>query len=157
KKCLAPDAFVRLGTPDHLFPSWKSWEKGAPDLAIEIASENDREADFSKKLEAYHELGVRELVFFDADAPHGTRLRAWDRTDDALGERKVGTDTRRSKTFDLHFIVRPLEANDLALRLAHDPEGRELLPTPVEAKEREMSAEIERLRAELARRPSAGG
>src|SRR5437773_596796 len=35
-ECLAPDAFVRLGARDELFDSWKTWERGAPHLAVEI-------------------------------------------------------------------------------------------------------------------------
>jgi hypothetical protein len=30
KLCLAPDGFVRLGTPHKAFDSWKTWERGAP-------------------------------------------------------------------------------------------------------------------------------
>jgi Uma2 family endonuclease len=141
KRCVAPDAFVRLGTPDHLFPSWKTWEKGAPELAVEIASDNDRDADWSKKLEAYHELGVRELVLFDADARAGARLRAWDRVEDELVERAVEGDATACKTLDAHWVVRPIDGCELGLRLARDAEGRELFPTPLE--------EVARLRAEL--------
>jgi Uma2 family endonuclease len=155
KRCVAPDAFVRLGIPDHEFPSWKTWEHGAPQVAVEIASDNDREADWQKKLEAYHELGVCELVLFDADAPVGSRLRVWDRTDDELVERQVGSDTSPCVPLGLHWVVGPLDGRAVALRLARDPEGRDLLPTPVEAKQHEVTEkdrEIERLRRELERR-----
>ncbi len=53
KRCLAPDAFVRLGEADHLFRSWKVWERGAPHLAIEIISDgDDRDSDWEAKIQA---------------------------------------------------------------------------------------------------------
>ena len=62
-RCLAPDAFVRLGVPDSIFGSWKTWERGAPEVAVEIVSDSDvSEASWDAKLLRYQELGVRELV-----------------------------------------------------------------------------------------------
>src|SRR4028119_1526480 len=63
---LAPDAFVRLGVPDSLFGSWKTWERGVPEVAVEIVSDSDASsASWDTKLRRYQELGVRELVRFD--------------------------------------------------------------------------------------------
>src|SRR5512143_710779 len=46
-ECLAPDAFLRLGTPHALFESWKVWDRGAPQVAVEILSRSDaRDRDF---------------------------------------------------------------------------------------------------------------
>jgi len=41
KACLAPDAFVRLGGPSGLPPSFKTWEHGAPHVAVEIISRSE--------------------------------------------------------------------------------------------------------------------
>ena len=69
KACLAPDAFVRLGEPDHLFRSWKVWERGAPQLAIEVISDSDeRDRDWDAKLQRYRRLGVQELIRFEPEA-----------------------------------------------------------------------------------------
>jgi len=38
RRC-APDGFVKLDRPDDLFPSWKTWERGTPELAVEIEGE----------------------------------------------------------------------------------------------------------------------
>ncbi|NVL73167.1 Uma2 family endonuclease, partial [Escherichia coli] len=93
QRCMAPDAFVYWGTPDEPFPVWKTWERGTPQLAVEIASSSDRGAAvWESKLELYQELGVRELVRFDAEAAPGARLRVWDRTEDDLVERDVTGD-----------------------------------------------------------------
>src|SRR6516164_8425848 len=64
RRCLSPDVFVKLGTPDASFGSWKTWERGGPpDLALEIISPNEGDGvEWDEKLRRYHELGVKELV-----------------------------------------------------------------------------------------------
>jgi Uma2 family endonuclease len=155
RKC-APDGFVKLGVPHTQFDSWKVWEHGAPELAIEILSPSDHKEKltWAEKMERYHALGVRELVAFDADAPPGKRLRAWDRMENDLVERAVEKETTPCLTLGLHWVVVPSKApsgEDLAaaLRLARDVEGRDLLLTSEEALRRENEA----LRAALANRP----
>src|SRR5215212_1434825 len=87
-QCLAPDAFVRLGVPDSIFGSWKTWERGVPEVAVEIASDSDASAaSWDTKLRRYQELGVQELVRFDPDETEGRRLRIWDRIEGQLVER----------------------------------------------------------------------
>jgi Uma2 family endonuclease len=90
---LAPDVFVGLGIPDEDFQSWKTWERKTPDLAVEIVSPSDTpEGPWQEKLERYHELGVKELVRFDAEAAAGERLHVWDRVEENLLEREVEGD-----------------------------------------------------------------
>jgi len=61
RRCLSPDAFVKLGAREGLFDSWKIWERGAPDLAVEIVSASDHsEAEWTVKLERYQASGIRE-------------------------------------------------------------------------------------------------
>jgi Uma2 family endonuclease len=145
RRCLAPDAFVRRGRPDDLFKSWKTWERGAPELAVEIVSDTDRADPWEEKLERYHEMGVRELVRFDADDPPGTRIRVWDRVEEDLVERELHGDTTPCATLSLHWVVAPGEGLPAALRLARDPEGRDLLPSPAEERDA-LGAELARLR-----------
>lgn len=148
KRRLAPDVFVRLGTEDSLFRSWKTWEGGAPQLAIEIADRGVRVEDWAEKLARYHELGVSELVRYDADEPAGSRIRAWDRVEDDLVERVVEGDTTPCATLRLHFVLGPHPDIGSALRLARDARGEELLLTAEEAAQQKI-AELE---AELRRR-----
>ncbi|AUX20449.1 hypothetical protein SOCEGT47_009200 [Sorangium cellulosum] len=149
-RCVAPDAFVRLGTPDTPFRSWKTWERGAPELAVEIVSDSDAEpAPWAEKLARYHELGVVELVRFDPTAGEGERLRVWDRVDGDLVERDVEGDRAACDALDLYWVVAPAEGQPVALRLARDAAGRELLPTPTEAARAE--AEARRMEAEARR------
>jgi Uma2 family endonuclease len=158
KKKLSPDVFVRLGTPQRAFGSWKTWEQGgAPDLAVEIISPNEGDGvDWEEKLARYHELGVKELVRFDPEASEGCRLRAWDRVREDLVERVVADDRTPCLTLGLAWTVQPIAAGSgisPGLRLADDA-GR-LLETREEKEARgrmEAEARIRELEAELARR-----
>ncbi len=135
RRCLAPDAFVKLGREDEAFASWKTWERGGPpELAVEILSESD---DWEDKLERYHELGVRELVSFD---PESTRLRVWDRVDEDLVERVLDDDTATPCTTLGGFWVVAAADGTPALRLARDARGKQLWPTPGEAEAHEAQA-----------------
>lgn len=65
---LAPDLFVRLGGRDTDFDSWKTWERGTPELGVEITSHSDSsELAWDRKLERYHAAGFVEVVRFDPD------------------------------------------------------------------------------------------
>src|SRR5262249_56735846 len=87
QKCLSPDVFVKLGSADAIFDNWKVWERGAPDIAVEIVSAWNRpDAEWSDKFGRYRASGVRELVRFDAEGKVRP-LRVWDRVDGGLGGR----------------------------------------------------------------------
>ena len=53
RRCLAPDAFSKRGVPFDLFESWKTWERGVPELCVEILSVSDTQEKlaFREKLE----------------------------------------------------------------------------------------------------------
>lgn len=158
KKCLAPDAFVRLGTPHRPFRTWKTWERGAPDLAVEVVSDSDEgEPDWDEKLERYRAAGVREVVRFapqDEEQP----IRIWDAVDGDLVERAPSDPALLAcETLALFWIVVEHPSIGPMLRLAHDREGRNLLPTPEEAEASaheangRLEAEVKALRAALAK------
>jgi Uma2 family endonuclease len=131
----APDVFLKLDRPDADFRSWKTWERGVPELAVEIVSPTENAgADWTAKLERYHELGVRELVRFD---PEEMRLRIWDRIEDDLVERVV--EGQRSPCVTLGLWWTPWREEISYLRLAN-AEG-ELLPTPLDAEKKKLAAE----------------
>jgi len=136
QRCLGPDAFVKLNAPRDVFDVWKTWERGTPELCVEILSPSDttEKLPFLEKLERYRALGTGELVAFNVDAPVGSRLRAWDRIEDDLVERVVEGETTPCVTLDVHWVIAS-GGEDLpaALRLSRDPEGRELLLTGEEA------------------------
>jgi Uma2 family endonuclease len=130
-RCLAPDAFVRRGTPDTSFTSWKTWERGAPELAVEIVSDSDApQVAWSEKLARYGELGIKELVRFDPDAEEGQRIRIWDRVEGDLVERQIEGDRARCNVLGLTWVVMPSSGYPVVLRLARDPHGDDLMLTP---------------------------
>jgi Uma2 family endonuclease len=150
RQCLAPDAFVRLGVPDSQFKVWKVWERGAPEVAVEILSESDeRDRDLNAKLEKYRRLGVRELVCFDSEREPAS-LRVWEAVDGDLVERSVDGHVAPSRCLPATWVVVPDAESGAVLRLSRDAAGRELLPTPAEHERR--AAELAREREEEARR-----
>lgn len=133
KKCLAPDGFVKLGIRKDDFPSWKVWELGAPDLCVEIVSGSDREPiPMKEKLVRYRTLGTRELVLFDHEATAGKRVRVFDRVEGDFVERVVESDATPCLTLGLQWVVAPAPELDVALRLARDSAGADLLLTAKE-------------------------
>jgi hypothetical protein len=132
QKCLSPDVFVKRGTSDALFDTWKVWERGAPELAVEVVSASDRrDQDWDEKMERYQASGIAEVVRFDpmnAECP----IRAWDRVEGDLLERSPdSSDLCECATLGMWWVVAP-SAFGPQLRLARDREGKELLPTPDE-------------------------
>jgi len=167
QKCLAPDVFVKRGVPDTQFELWKVWERGAPDLAVEIVSDSDRpENDWQDKLARYRASGIRELVRFDP-LDEVQPIRVWDCFDGDLVERAADAPALRAcVALDLWWVVVDHAAFGPMLRLARDREGRDLLPTPGEerlrlteelAEERKARAiaEHERLLAQAQQREEA--
>jgi len=149
----APDVMVRLGERDAPFDSWKVWERGAPQLAVEIISASDStDKPWSAKLERYRKVGLRELVAFDADDPE-LPLRIWDFADGDLVERDpAARDFHSCGVLGGYWIVKPAPEIGLTLRLARDPEGNDLYPTHEES-QKAAEQRIRELEAELARRP----
>ena len=158
RRCLAPDAFVKLGAEDELLKTWKVWEGGVPELCVEIDSASDAR-EWPRKLAGYHALGARELVWFDPESAEGSRLRVWDRIDEVLVERVVDHDATPCLALGKHWVVRAIDKVSAALRLADDAMGERLVPTMQERAEQaletnrvEAARRIAELEAELRRR-----
>jgi len=166
EQCLAPDVAVRRGSPAASLDVWKTWELGAPELAVEIVSEHDRpEQQARQKLERYRRAGVAEIARFDAEHPTAP-LRLFDLRGGDLVERDLrAPEAFHCDTLDLYWTVRDDAEIGLTLRLARDPNGKDLVPTPEEAmqveraeKEAERAAKeeallrVRELEAELSRR-----
>ncbi len=145
---------MKLDSKEQNFDSWKTWERGAPDLAVEIVSDSDRsESEWTIKLARYQAAGIFEVVRFDPE--EASPLRVWDRVNGELIERSPESSTHREcGALGLWWVVAPSDLGPL-LRLAHDREGERLLPTPTEERIRlaeELAAERKaRAHAEHAR------
>ncbi len=134
KACLAPDAFVRLGEPDHLFRSWKVWERGAPQLAIEVIRDADeRDRDWDAELARYQRLGLVELVRFDPNALDARLLRVWDSVGDDLVERDAVNLVAQSRVLPGYWRI--VETPDLGptLRSATISTVRRCIPRSTSA------------------------
>lgn len=151
--CLAPDAFVCFGEPDSLFPIWKTWERGVPQVAVEFLSKSEHRAAVPGKLTQYQRLGVGELVLFDADAEQP--LRIWSSQQGALSERSLTAAPAESRYLPGFWLVGEQAGIGKALRLSRDAQGSQLYLTPAELAEAQRfdaEARIRELEAELARR-----
>ncbi len=173
RQCLAPDGLLQMGRPDEDYETWKVWERGAPDIAVEIVSRSDApEPDWEEKLEKYRKIGLKELVRFD-HRPVRNALRIWDNVEGDLVERDMSDpEARQSLVLPYFWHV----TADRTLRLAEDAAGTRLLPTPQERADSEAQradseaqraeseaqradsaeSEVARLRAELARLQGKG-
>ncbi len=141
--CLAPDVYVGLSPPGEKIRTWKVWERGAPQVAVEITSDSDApDLPWRDKLARYQRLGVQELIRFDAEQDERP-LRVWDRVDGALSERRVTGARASSLVLPLHWVVAPAEGMPRSLRIEH---AGELVMTDKEA--RQAEAEARRAEAE---------
>jgi len=155
RQSLAPDAFIRMGATDNMFDNWKVWERGAPDVAVEILSDFDeRDRNLEANLDKYRRLGIRELVVFDSEREPPS-LRVWDSVEGDLVERAVDGLAAPSLCLPATWIVVPDDRCGSLLRLSRDAEGKDLLPTPVEHARQGADVAEERIReleAELQKR-----
>jgi Uma2 family endonuclease len=131
---LAPDVAVRVGAPREILPSWKTWERGAPHLGVEIVSDSDAsELRFEEKLERYRRAGVAEVVRFDWDDAVRP-IRIWDLLDGDMVERDLmDPEALRSDALGFYFVAFREPELGLTLRLARDRGGNELVLTGEEA------------------------
>ena len=132
QKCLSPDVFVKRGCTDALFDTWKGWERGSPDVAVEIVSASDRrDQDWDEKLARYRASGIAEVVRFDP-MDRIRPVRIWDHVEGDLVERAPeSADPHECAALGLWWVVVPSDFGP-QLRLARDREGTVLLPTPDE-------------------------
>jgi Uma2 family endonuclease len=155
RACVAPDIYVvdNDTTRQQDVLSWKVWEHGGkvPTLALEIVSSDYRKDYRAEILDRYQQLGVRELIRYDPEPnPRAPRqLLTHYLRDDAgqLVHSPSPPDRVRSACFDFWVVHQP----DQSLKLATGPHGLTPWLTTAERTAAAAAAEIQRLRAELAR------
>jgi len=152
-RSVAPDVYVRLTPATDKIRSWKTWERGSPDVAVEIVSASDApQLAWTEKLRRYQSLGVRELIRFDPEARSGERqLRVWDRVQDSLLERDIEGVSCNSTVLDLAWVIAPAEDHASALRITRGRNDGTLVLTREEARQA-AEVRVRELEAELARR-----
>jgi hypothetical protein len=161
---VSPDGFVCLGSPNERFDSWKVWERGVPEVAVEIVDPVHAEGawgfepprlTWGQKLDAYRLIGVAELVRFESGVPE-CPLRVWQRAGDRLLERELDRSRAYSANLRGYWLVVPDSKLGITLRLSRDEDGSRLFPTRVEglSLRAELAEErVRELRAELRARP----
>ena len=146
-RCVAPDVYVKHAPRGEPIKSWKVWERGAPDVAVEVISDTDsKPGPWGEKFAVYQALGVQELVAVDLLTPE-PRLRVWNRVGEVLTERLVQGTCAESLILGLHWVIAPVDSLPRALRIATQVEPLVLVPTELER----AQAEAERAQAEAER------
>jgi len=147
---VAPDVFVVKGVPKGDRRVYQLWQEGkAPDVVIELTSRSTREEDLGPKKGIYEMLGVQEYFIFDPLHEYlepslvGFRLSK-------EGYRPI--QPLHSGAMVSQVLGLELQVEGRLLRLVVSATGEKLLtPLEVQAARRKAEAELERLRAELAR------
>jgi hypothetical protein len=154
---VAPDIYVIPGVDPSTQPkSWKLWlDKVVPSLALEVVSD-EWEKDYRDIPDKYDQIGVRELVVFDADWEAGAERLRW-QVYRRVGQRGLVrvevTDKDRVKLKSIGCWLRAVGAgNDLRLRIGEGAAGDSLVPTAEEREHAEREAkEAERAAKEAER------
>jgi hypothetical protein len=124
-----------------------------------VSDSDAHEIAWREKLERYQELGVRELVRFDPEAPPGKEIEVWRREPDRLCPAERGVDRARSVTLDAWLLAVPDARFGVMLRLADDQAGERLWLTRAESEAEALEAAVRRiakLEAELRRLKGEG-
>ncbi|MGB9774974.1 MAG: Uma2 family endonuclease [Anaerolineae bacterium] len=139
---VAPDVFVVKGVPKGERRIFQVWKEGkGPDVVFELTSKKTRYEDLGTKKGLYEVLGVQEYILFDPLGEYlQPRLMMFRLTPE--GYRQVEEDPLVSQVLGLELRV---EGN--LLRLV-DPRTGERLLTPLEAQEARRQAEMARRQAE---------
>lgn len=165
-KSVAPDVFVVFGAAKGIRNNYQIWREGkTPDVVFEFASPGTWRADLGWKMGLYQGLGVREYLLFDPLDAYFTPLlqghrlvgRRYEAIPTLRGER--GLLGLRSEALGLELWAQPHDEPGMpyVLRL-FDPQRQTWLLTPdqeadarrdAEMKLANLTAEIERLRAQL--------
>jgi Uma2 family endonuclease len=156
---VSPDLYLIEDPPPPPLPkSWQVWLEGhrPPRWAAEIVSD-DWKKDYEEAPLKYAQLGAHELLIFDPEVTlsgerRGPRVpfQVYRRAPDGAFVRvHRGDGPAPSEVLDATFVARR-EGGAVRLRVARDPEGKDVVPTAEEAK-RAAEERIRALEAELAR------
>jgi Uma2 family endonuclease len=139
--CVAPDVFVVKKPDKKMRRTYKLWEEEqAPSVIFEITSRSTKFADSGNKHELYERLGVREYFLFD---PLSEYLKPSLQGFRLIDGRYKAIQPNADESLTSGELGLKLLREDLMLRLIDAKTGKKLLMHD------EVSAELERLQAEL--------
>ncbi len=162
--CVAPDVFVVQGVGKHERRTYRLWEEGRPPAVVfEITSRGTRLEDLGTKRVVYAMLGVQEYFLYDPLGEYlrpplqGYRLhegeyqRMLPAGEEELTSQVLGLELRveagRLRVVDVATGERLLTPAELHAARRSEATARQA----AEVRATEVEAELERLRAELAR------
>lgn len=152
RKSFAPDVFVVKDCPPGDRRTFRIWEEGrTPSTIFEITSLKTRNEDEFIKPGIYSRIGVQELFLFDPTADYLDPALQGFRFDDGQKQPILPDATGALESKELGLRLR-LENGELAF---YDAKTGERLLTDAEAEHAgriAAEAEVQRLRAQLARR-----
>lgn len=171
RKVVAPDVFVVLGVAKSpLRRSFYTWAEGAvPTTVFEFLSDSTAHQDRREKVELYlRDIGVQEYFIHQPDMEKAAEFRGWRSVSgDILEIEPDEQGSLFSESLNLHFQWEVQEKQQVRLLRPYLPDGTPIttsaeLQNLKEAAEtraaeearqrRELAAELERLRAQLAKR-----
>jgi hypothetical protein len=160
-KVVAPDVYVLPGVrPGRRIKSWQTWKTGiVPSFALEVIASEDAEKDYREAPRRYAELGVEELVVFDADFELSNDRVRWQRFR-RLPKRgfvrveRTNADRIRSRVLGC-FLRVVGEGEEARLRVATGPTGEVLFPTEAESERAAKEAALAAKEAALVARDAA--
>jgi Uma2 family endonuclease len=137
----APDVMVAIGRPKGDRRSYRQWEEGdiAPQVAFEILSQGNTDAEMKKKFDFYEKYGVQEYYIYDPDE---NEFEAWVR----LGNRLRKIENTRIYTSLLLKIRFDMTGDELVI---FRPDGEKFL-SPLET-DQQRRKEKKRARKEKER------
>lgn len=145
---VSPDVYVVFGIPQAQRRTFKTWEHEGktPDLVIELTSAETRYEDLGRKRVLYAELGVQEYYLFDPLSEYlKPQLRGYELVDGEL------LPLSEPRLFS-RLLNAELRAEGWRLRLYDLATGARYMNAEEAFEARQQAeAEIERLRAEIAR------
>jgi len=161
---VSPDIYLVRPAPKPAPDSWQLWRPGhlPPRFAVEIVSPGSWRKDYQDNPAKYAQIGVDELLIFDRIALMDPNVAAeryvlqlYQReADGAFVKTYTGDGPIYSHQLDLWLFAR-VEGSEPRLRLSHDPEGQQLVPSQEEkdqqlqqAAQREKQERRARLKAE---------
>jgi Putative restriction endonuclease len=154
-KVVSPDVYVLPGVkPGRRVKNWKVWETGVvPSFALEVVASVDAEKDYREAPGRYAELGVDELIVFDADFQRDPDRVRWQRYRKLAKRgfvRVESTNANRIRSRVLGCFLRVVgEGEEARVRLATGRSGDEIFPTEAEAER--AAREVERAGREVER------
>jgi Uma2 family endonuclease len=155
---VSPDVYLVRPAPDPAPDSWQLWRPDhlPPRFAVEIVSPNNWRKDYEDNPAKYAQIGVDEFFIFDRCVAMGQTtdperyvFQSYQReADGSFVKTYAGPGPVYSQQLDVWLLAR-VEGSEPRLRVGYDPEGKQLVPSGAEIRQRLLEERRARRAAEL--------